>query len=55
MTALTAAEVAVDAIKEIEGTITPFPGGIVARGSKAGFNNYIFFFNYRLSLPSNSD
>ncbi|MBP1909560.1 formylmethanofuran--tetrahydromethanopterin N-formyltransferase [Methanolobus bombayensis] len=42
MTALTAAEVAVDAIKDLEGTITPFPGGIVASGSKAGFNNYKF-------------
>jgi formylmethanofuran--tetrahydromethanopterin N-formyltransferase len=42
MTALTAAEVAVDAIKELEGTITPFPGGIVASGSKAGANKYQF-------------
>ena len=42
MSALTAAEVAVDAIAELEGTITPFPGGIVASGSKAGANNYKF-------------
>lgn len=34
--ALVAAEVAVDAIKNIPGTITPFPGGIVASGSKIG-------------------
>jgi formylmethanofuran--tetrahydromethanopterin N-formyltransferase len=31
---LTTAEVAVDAIAELEGTITPFPGGIVANGSE---------------------
>ncbi|MCQ6963827.1 formylmethanofuran--tetrahydromethanopterin N-formyltransferase [Methanolobus chelungpuianus] len=43
MTALTAAEVAVDTIKELEGTITPFPGGIVASGSKAGSNKYAKF------------
>lgn len=43
MTALTAAEVAVDAIKELEGTITPFPGGIVASGSKSGSNKYSKF------------
>ncbi len=42
MTALTAAEVAVDAIEQVEGTITPFPGGIVASGSKAGANKYKF-------------
>ncbi|MFQ6052393.1 MAG: formylmethanofuran--tetrahydromethanopterin N-formyltransferase [Candidatus Hydrothermarchaeota archaeon] len=36
MAALTAAEDAVDAIMQIEGTITPFPGGIVASGSKVG-------------------
>lgn len=34
--ALLAAEVAVDAIENVEGTITPFPGGIVASGSKIG-------------------
>jgi formylmethanofuran--tetrahydromethanopterin N-formyltransferase len=43
MSALTAAEVAVDAIRELEGTITPFPGGIVASGSKAGSNKYAKF------------
>jgi len=34
--ALLGAEVAVDAIENIPGTITPFPGGIVASGSKVG-------------------
>lgn len=34
--ALTAAEVAVDEIGRLKGTITPFPGGIVASGSKVG-------------------
>jgi len=34
--ALTAAEVAVDEISRKEGTITPFPGGVVASGSKVG-------------------
>ncbi|NYB27452.1 MAG: formylmethanofuran--tetrahydromethanopterin N-formyltransferase [Methanobacteriaceae archaeon] len=34
--ALVAAEVAVDAIENVVGTITPFPGGIVASGSKIG-------------------
>lgn len=43
MTALTAAELAVDTIKELEGTITPFPGGIVASGSKTGSNKYAKF------------
>ena len=43
MSALTAAEVAVDAIRELEGTITPFPGGIVASGSKSGSNKYAKF------------
>ncbi|MCX9011957.1 MAG: formylmethanofuran--tetrahydromethanopterin N-formyltransferase [Candidatus Methanoperedens sp.] len=42
MAALTAAENAVDAIAQLEGTITPFPGGIVASGSKVGFTNYKF-------------
>ncbi len=42
MSALTAAEVAVDAIQQIEGSITPFPGGIVASGSKPGANKYKF-------------
>lgn len=34
--ALLGAEVAVDAIENVPGTITPFPGGIVASGSKVG-------------------
>ncbi|KQC14570.1 MAG: formylmethanofuran--tetrahydromethanopterin N-formyltransferase, partial [Methanosaeta sp. SDB] len=34
--ALMAAEAAVDAIREVEGTITPFPGGVVSSGSKVG-------------------
>ncbi|HLB71784.1 MAG: formylmethanofuran--tetrahydromethanopterin N-formyltransferase [Candidatus Methanoperedens sp.] len=42
MAALAAAESAVDAISEIEGTITPFPGGIVGSGSKTGANKYKF-------------
>jgi len=42
MSALTAAEAAVDAIGELEGSITPFPGGIVASGSKSGANKYKF-------------
>jgi len=42
MSALNAAEVAVDAISDVEGCITPFPGGIVASGSKVGSNKYKF-------------
>ncbi len=42
MAALAAAENAVDAIGQQDGTITPFPGGIVASGSKVGFTNYKF-------------
>ncbi|MCZ7382949.1 MAG: formylmethanofuran--tetrahydromethanopterin N-formyltransferase [Candidatus Methanoperedens sp.] len=42
MAALAAAENAVEAIAQQEGTITPFPGGIVASGSKVGFTNYKF-------------
>ncbi|MCZ7357654.1 MAG: formylmethanofuran--tetrahydromethanopterin N-formyltransferase [Candidatus Methanoperedens sp.] len=42
MAALAAAENAVDAIAQQDGTITPFPGGIVASGSKVGFTNYKF-------------
>jgi formylmethanofuran--tetrahydromethanopterin N-formyltransferase len=42
MSALTAAEVAVDAIANVRGTITPFPGGIVSSGSKSGANKYKF-------------
>ena len=40
--ALVGAEVAVDAIGNVEGAITPFPGGIVASGSKVGSNKYKF-------------
>jgi len=40
--ALTAAEAAVNAIKEVPGVITPFPGGIVASGSKVGSKKYKF-------------
>jgi formylmethanofuran--tetrahydromethanopterin N-formyltransferase len=40
--ALAAAKAAVDAISDIEGVITPFPGGIVASGSKVGANKYKF-------------
>ncbi|NTV28256.1 MAG: hypothetical protein HGA93_06240, partial [Methanothrix sp.] len=36
MAALTAAEAAVNAIGKLKGTITPFPGGVVASGSKVG-------------------
>ncbi len=42
MSALTAAEDAVSAIMEVEGTITPFTGGIVASGSKPGSQKYKF-------------
>jgi formylmethanofuran--tetrahydromethanopterin N-formyltransferase len=42
MAALAAAEAAVDAVSGVEGVITPFPGGIVASGSKTGANNYSF-------------
>ncbi len=39
---LTAAEVAVDEIRRQRGTITPFPGGVVASGSKVGSEKYKF-------------
>lgn len=39
---LLAADAAVDAIKAIPGAITPFPGGIVASGSKVGSLKYKF-------------
>jgi formylmethanofuran--tetrahydromethanopterin N-formyltransferase len=42
MSGLVAAEVAVDAISSVKGTITPFPGGMVASGSKVGCNSYDF-------------
>lgn len=40
--ALMAAESAVNAIRNVEGVITPFPGGIVASGSKVGSKEYKF-------------
>lgn len=40
--ALVASQAAVNAIKEIPGVITPFPGGIVASGSKVGSKKYKF-------------
>ena len=39
---LLAADAAVDAIEAVYGAITPFPGGIVASGSKVGSNKYKF-------------
>lgn len=42
MTGVVAAEAAVDAIANVEGVITPFPGGMVASGSKVGCNSYEF-------------
>ncbi|MGB8312087.1 MAG: formylmethanofuran--tetrahydromethanopterin N-formyltransferase [Halobacteriota archaeon] len=41
--ALLAAQAAVGSIKSVEGTITPFPGGIVASGSKVGCPTYATF------------
>jgi formylmethanofuran--tetrahydromethanopterin N-formyltransferase len=40
--ALMAAEAAVTAIRDVKGVITPFPGGIVASGSKVGSKKYKF-------------
>ena len=42
MSALTAAEDAVSAVGQVEGTITPFTGGVVASGSKIGSQKYKF-------------
>ncbi|HJJ55402.1 MAG TPA: formylmethanofuran--tetrahydromethanopterin N-formyltransferase [Methanocorpusculum sp.] len=42
MSALIAAESAVNAISEVTGTITPFPGGVVSSGSKVGSKKYKF-------------
>jgi formylmethanofuran--tetrahydromethanopterin N-formyltransferase len=42
MSALTGAQAAVDAIMELGGVITSFPGGIVASGSKVGSLKYKF-------------
>ena len=39
---LLAADAAVDAIEAVAGAITPFPGGVVASGSKVGSNKYKF-------------
>jgi formylmethanofuran--tetrahydromethanopterin N-formyltransferase len=41
--ALLAAQAAVGGIQSVEGTITPFPGGIVASGSKVGCPTYSTF------------
>lgn len=40
--ALLAAEAAVEAISKVRGVITPFPGGVVASGSKVGSRKYRF-------------
>jgi len=40
--ALAAAKAAVQAMDDVEGVITPFPGGVVASGSKVGANKYKF-------------
>lgn len=40
--ALIAAQAAVNAISDVEGVMTPFPGGIVASGSKVGSKKYKF-------------
>jgi len=42
MAGLAAAENAVEAVMQCEGSITPFPGGIVASGSKPGADTYTF-------------
>ena len=42
MAALMGAQAAVDAIAKVPGTITSFPGGIVASGSKVGSLKYKF-------------
>ena len=40
--ALASAKAAVQAISDVNGVITPFPGGVVASGSKIGANKYKF-------------
>ena len=45
MTGVKAAQAAVEAISKVEGVITPFPGGMVASGSKVGSNKYAKFLN----------
>jgi formylmethanofuran--tetrahydromethanopterin N-formyltransferase len=42
MSALVGAEAAVDAIRDVCGVITSFPGGVVASGSKVGSKKYKF-------------
>ncbi|MBR5503885.1 MAG: formylmethanofuran--tetrahydromethanopterin N-formyltransferase [Methanobrevibacter sp.] len=42
MAGVKAAQLAVKAISHVPGTITPFPGGMVASGSKVGSNSYKF-------------
>jgi formylmethanofuran--tetrahydromethanopterin N-formyltransferase len=42
ITGVKAAELAVAAIRNVKGVITPFPGGMVASGSKVGSNKYSF-------------
>lgn len=42
MSALVAADAAVEAVSRVEGAITPFPGGIVASGSKVGSHKFDF-------------
>ena len=42
MIGVAAAQAAVEAISKVEGVITPFPGGMVASGSKVGSNAYAF-------------
>jgi len=42
MAALVGAEAAVDAIRDVCGVITSFPGGVVASGSKVGSKKYKF-------------
>ena len=45
ITGVKAAQLAVKAISHVPGTITPFPGGMVASGSKVGSNKYSKFLN----------
>ena len=45
MAGVKAAQLAVKAISHVPGTITPFPGGMVASGSKVGSNKYSKFLN----------
>ncbi|MBR4396859.1 MAG: formylmethanofuran--tetrahydromethanopterin N-formyltransferase [Methanobrevibacter sp.] len=42
ITGVKAAQMAVEAISKVEGVISPFPGGMVASGSKVGSNTYAF-------------